>query len=410
MNKLFLFPLLIFVSVSSFASELQKAIDGAKEGAVILLSDGVYEGPVVITKSLTIRGTGENVYIKGNSKGSVITVNAGLSVIDNLHIEGSGNNHESIDACVYVKDANNVKIINNILRDCLFGVNFEGSNRGIIENNDIISKDLSLGLKGDGIRLWYSHSNIIRLNVMDKVRDMVYWYSSANRIENNRITNSRYSAHFMYADRNTVSHNYFKNNSVGVFLMYCEGSRIEYNTMVSSSGAFGIGVGLKDASDTYIYDNIIMYNGRGFYTDQSPNKPGTVNKIIGNKVYYNTIGVQLHGTILPTIFEDNIFSGNIDTIVNDTPNSKLHINEWSGNFYDEYEGFDRNKDGYGDIPFEYYVYTDKIMQYKPSVKFFYGSPVMSIVNFLSQLIPFSEPEVVAVDNKPRIKSILREAE
>lgn len=125
-------------------------------------------------------------------------------------------------------------------------------------------------------------------------------------------------------------------------------------------------------------------------------------------MYYNTIGVQLHGTILPTIYEDNVFLGNIDTIVNDTPNSKLHVNDWNGNYWDEYEGFDRDKNGYGDIPFEYYVYTDRIMQYIPAVKFFYGSPVISILNFLSRLIPFSEPVIIAEDKRPLMRSIIDE--
>lgn len=398
----------IMLPFAVFSSELQMAIDSAKEGATILLSDGVYDGPVTINKSLTLRGTGKNVYIRGNKKGSVITVNAGYSTIENIHVSGSGESHESIDSCIYVKDSDGVKVLNNKMSDCLFGVNFEGSNRGLIENNNITSKDFSLGLRGDGIRLWYSHSNIIRRNTMDKIRDMVYWYSSANRIEYNKITNSRYSIHFMYADRNTVTGNFFQNNSVGAFFMYCSGSRLEHNTITSAAGAFGIGIGLKDASDTYISDNLVMYNGRGFYTDQSPNKPGTVNRIRRNKVYYNTIGVQLHGTILPTIYEDNVFLGNIDTIVNDTPNSKLHVNDWNGNYWDEYEGFDRDKNGYGDIPFEYYVYTDRIMQYIPAVKFFYGSPVISILNFLSRLIPFSEPVIIAEDKKPLMRSIIDE--
>ena len=46
----------------------------------------------------------------------------------------------------------------------------------------------------------------------------------------------------------------------------------------------------------------------------------------------------------------------------------------------------------------------------PSVKFFYGSPVISIVNFLSRLIPFSEPVVIAVDDKPLMRSIIEERE
>lgn len=263
MNKITVLTIIfIMLPFAVFSSELQKAIDSAKEGATILLSDGVYEGPVTINKSLTLRGTGKNVYIRGNKKGSVITVNAGYSTIENIHVSGSGESHESIDSCIYVKDSDGVKVLNNKMSDCLFVVNFEGSNRGLIENNNITSKDFSLGLRGDGIRLWYSHSNIIRRNTMDKIRDMVYWYSSANRIEYNKITNSRYSIHFMYADRNTVTGNFFQNNSVGAFFMYCSGSRLEHNTITSAAGAFGIGIGLKDASDTYISDNLVMYNGR----------------------------------------------------------------------------------------------------------------------------------------------------
>jgi nitrous oxidase accessory protein len=42
------------------------------------------------------------------------------------------------------------------------------------------------------------------------------------------------------------------------------------------------------------------------------------------------------------------------------------------------------------------------MHYTPSIKFFYGSPAMSLLDFLSRLLPFSEPEILAVDDKPVI--------
>ncbi len=58
-----LITLFIMFPFIVFCSELQKAIDNAKEGAVILLDDGVYDGPVVINKALTIRGTGKKAYI-----------------------------------------------------------------------------------------------------------------------------------------------------------------------------------------------------------------------------------------------------------------------------------------------------------------------------------------------------------
>jgi len=37
------------------------------------------------------------------------------------------------------------------------------------------------------------------------------------------------------------------------------------------------------------------------------------------------------------------------------------------------------------------------------VKFFYGSPVISLLNFLAKLAPFSEPIFLLEDKKPKVK-------
>ena len=398
------FMLIIFTVFSAYAASLQEAIDSAEENSVIILGDGLYEGPVTINKAITLKGKDNNAVIKGNGKGSVIIITASGTSVQGIRITNSGESHEDSDACVVVKNADSVIVSDNNMRDCLFGVNFEGSNRGRIENNNIRSKDFSLGLKGDGIRLWYSHSNTIRNNRMEGIRDMVFWYSSANRIEKNYIGGSRYSVHFMYADRNFITDNVFENNSVGIFLMYSHGSRITGNTVRNSTGPFGIGIGFKEVSDCITENNVLMYNARGFYLDQSPYQPGTVNKFIRNKILYNTTGIQLHGVLLGSVFTDNVFMGNIDSVSNDTPSSNLSVNSWYGNYWDEYEGFDRNKDGCGDTPYENLAYADKIMQRLPALKFFYGSPVMSLLNFLMKLLPFSEPETLAVDTMPRLNA------
>jgi nitrous oxidase accessory protein len=90
----------------------------------------------------------------------------------------------------------------------------------------------------------------------------------------------------------------------------------------------------------------------------------------------------------------------MEPVVNDSPRNNLKINDWTNNYWDTYEGFDRNKDGMGDIPFEYYVYVDKLWLYNPNVKFFYGSVVIDLLNFLAKFIPFSEPDLLAVDKRP----------
>ena len=76
-------------------------------------------------------------------------------------------------------------------------------------------------------------------------------------------------------------------------------------------------------------------------------------------------------------------------------------NEFTMNFWDNYDGFDRNRDGYGDNTYRLYQYADKLWTYNPSVKFFYGSPVLSLLNFLSKLAPFSEPIFLLEDKQPK---------
>jgi nitrous oxidase accessory protein len=394
--------LLILAAFEAFSYEntLQKAIDGARDGSVILLDKGIYRGNIVIDKSLTIDGKDNGAVIMGDGTGSVITLKAGHSTLKNLTVMASGEMHDSIDSCISVSGVNVVKILNNNLNDCLFGINLEQVNRSLIEGNNISSKPFSLGLKGDGIRLWYSHSNIIRSNRAGGVRDIVFWYSSANRIERNHITNSRYALHFMYADRNTVTGNSFDSNSVGAFFMFSHSSRVLDNIFRNASGSFGIGMGFKECSDFLLSGNTVLYNARGVYIDQSPYQPGTVNTYTNNSLLHNTVGIQFHGTTIGSRFEGNTFRGNITDISNDTPESALWLNSWFMNKWDNYEGFDFDGDGFGDNPMTVSEYADRIMHYKPSVKFFYGSPAMSLLDFLSRLLPFSEPEVLAVDEKP----------
>ena len=102
------------------------------------------------------------------------------------------------------------------------------------------------------------------------------------------------------------------------------------------------------------------------------------------------------------IIKDNTLMGNIEDIVNDSRGSKTDKNDFTGNYWDNYEGFDKDRDGYGDTSHKVYQYADKLWIYNPDVKFFYGSPVISLLNFLAKLAPFSEPIFLLEDKKPRL--------
>ncbi|MDR2790322.1 MAG: nitrous oxide reductase family maturation protein NosD [Campylobacteraceae bacterium] len=385
------------------ANSLQQAIDSAHSGSKIELGKGVYKGNIIINKPLIIEGAEDkSAHIAGDNNGSVITITSSNVVLKNLRISGSGSAHEGLDAAVLVKDAANVVLENNEITDSLFGINFQKVSKSKIINNFIASKELDLGARGDGIVFWYSHENLVRSNKLYKSRDIVAWYSSKNIYENNFAYEGRYSLHFMYANDNLVQNNVFERNSVGIFFMYSHDITARNNTIKNSSGVFGVGLGLKDSSNFLIEDNNIIYNARGIFLDQSPYLQGSVNIFRRNNILYNASAVQFMGSREKSFFGENSFKGNMELVSSDMPD--MAYVEWERNYWDDYEGFDRDMDGVGDIPYKQYAYADKLWFYNENIRFFYGTAAMGLLDFLSKLAPFSEPDLMVTDNKPLMKA------
>ncbi len=385
------------------ANALQEAIDKAPKGSILKLPKGVYRGSITINKPLKIIGKESGVVIDGEGNGTVITIKSSFVTLKNLTIVGSGSRHENLDGAIKLSDASQCEISRCNIKDTLFGIDLQMVKNSIISDNNISSKNVELGLRGDGLRLWYSNDNIIKNNRLIKSRDMVVWYSHGNIIESNYGEYNRYSLHFMYAGKNIVKNNIYKHNSVGIFFMYSQDTIATGNIVQSSIGATGMGIGLKDASNFTIKNNTIIYCAQGFYIDRSPFEPDTHDWIEGNKILYNAEAIHFHSLSENNIIKNNIVQGNIEDIVNDSRGSKTDENEIVGNYWDNYAGFDRDGNNIGDTPHKVYQYADQLWVYNHDVKFFYGSPVISLLNFLSKLAPFSEPIFLMEDQKPKVK-------
>ncbi len=376
----------------------QKFIDEAKEGDVITPPAGIYSGPVVIDKPLVIDGK-NGVTIDAGGKGSVILLDTDGATIKNMHLTHSGESANDIDSGVQVRGNYNV-IKDNIIDDCLFGVDLQQSSNNVVKRNTISSLDrFELGQKGDSVRLWYSFKNKIIDNITFNVRDMVVWYSADNIIKGNSGRDSRYSLHFMYSRYNLVEDNKYYNNAVGIFLMYSDGITVRNNFISHASGPTGLGIGFKETSDLTIEDNIILYCSSGLYIDVSPFQPDTTNTFTNNLIGYNGIGIRFLNDWYGNVFKRNQFSGNLSQIVV-SGGKTANRNVWEGNYWSDYEGFDRNKDNEGDTPYELYAYADKLWRDVPGAQFFKGSPILETLDFLEQLAPFSKPDLLVRDKKP----------
>lgn len=385
------------------ANLLQEAINNAPEGSVLKLPKGVYKGSIIINKPLSIIGKEDGVIIDGGGIGTVIQITSSYVTLKNLTITGSGDRHDLLDSAIKINNSKQSEISNCIIKDSLFGIDITMTNNSIFSNNYITSKDLELGLRGDGLRLWYSNDNIVSNNKLVKSRDMVIWYSHGNTVENNYGEQNRYSLHFMHAGKNIVKDNTYKLNSVGIFFMYTKDTIATGNTVQSSLGATGMGIGLKDVSNMTLNDNTIIYCAQGIYIDRSPYEPDTKNWLENNKILYNSEAIHFHSISENNVIKANTILGNIEDIINDSRGSKTDLNEIAGNYWDNYEGFDENGDNIGDTAHKVYQYADQLWVYNPNVKFFYGSPVIALLNFLAKLAPFTQPIFLMSDKTPKLK-------
>ncbi len=405
LKYLAVYLLCLNISLVANAAELprfQDLVDAAEPNSTLIPPPGVYAGPVVLDFPLTIDGRSK-VTIDGGGEGSVIYVDTDGAVLKNLHLTNSGGSHNDIDAGVQVRGNFNV-IKDNLIDNCLFGIDLQQSNNNIVRRNQISSKDVELGVRGDSVRLWYSFSNKITDNIIRHSRDMVIWYSADNTIARNDARHGRYSLHFMYSRFNDVDSNYYENNSVGIFLMYSDSVVIRNNYIAYANGPTGMGVGFKETSDVEIFDNQILYCATGIYIDVSPYDPEATNRIHDNVIAYTSIAIDFLNDWTGNIFNSNSFMNN-QVQISVAGGKTANRNSWNNNYWDDYEGFDLDNDGIGDTAYEQFGYADRIWMDIPVARFFQGTPVMAVIDFLERLAPFSTPDLMVRDESPSMSAM-----
>ncbi|MBL3598841.1 MAG: nitrous oxide reductase family maturation protein NosD [gamma proteobacterium endosymbiont of Lamellibrachia anaximandri] len=402
------FLLLPLGSSQAAYPSFQALVDAADPKGTLTPPPGTYAGPVTIESAITIDGQGK-VTIDAGGKGSVIYLDTDGATLKNLHLTNSGESHNDIDSGVQVRGNFNV-IKDNVIDNTLFGIDLQQSENNIVQRNRISSKPFDLGMRGDSVRLWYSFNNKITDNIIRDSRDMVVWYSADNLIARNDSRGGRYSLHFMYSKYNEVIGNHYENNSVGIFLMYSDGVQVKNNYIAHALGPTGMGIGFKETSDVDIVGNQILYCATGIYLDISPYDPETTNRLKKNLVAYSGIGILFLNDWTGNILESNSFKGNITQVAVSGAGKTANRNDWIGNYWDDYEGFDQDRDGVGDKPYKLYSYADRIWMDVPPARFFKGSPVLEVMDFLERLAPFSNPNMLVRDERPMMAVQLAVAE
>lgn len=393
----FLHLLLHSLAASAAYPVFQALIDATPSGATLRPPPGIYAGPATISRPIVIDGGGK-VTVDGGSSGSVLIVNASGAVVRGLRLTNTGNSHDRLDTAIALTGNDNL-IENNVIDDVLFGISLKQANRNTVRRNRIRSKPAEPAIRGESIRLWYSMDNLIEGNDIDRARDLVLMNSPRNRVVGNSVSDSRYGIHLIFSPDSVVERNVLSRTATGVVVLDSSRVVVRRNRVFHSLGVSGAGLTFKKSAEGLAEGNEIIHCAVGILAD-SPIEQEDKITLRGNRLAHNTMGIQFIGERGGHVLHGNSFENNLVHVSMAFGSGDASKNDWRGNYWDDYQGFDRNRDGIGDTPYEIYAYADRIWMENPMARFFRNSPVLELLDFLERLAPFSAPDMILRDPAP----------
>jgi nitrous oxidase accessory protein len=367
--------------------------------AEIWLRARTYRGDFEIRRPLSLRGE-LGAALEGTGRGTVLSVEADDVSVDNLAVRHSGRRSTSEDAGVRVKGAR-ARISNLRVEDTLFGVTFGPCPACLLEHTRVDGLDGEHELRGDGIKLWESNDAVVRRCVVDRVRDVVVWYSRRVALEDNTVTRSRYGTHFMYAHDAHVRRSRIVDDVVGIFVMYSDRIVVEDNVLAGSRGSAGVGLGFKESDGVSVRRNWLVANTTGTYLDRTPREADRPVTFEGNVIALNDVGLRLHGAEEGAHFLANDFHQNVVVAEVDGGGDALKT-ELTGNHWSDYAGYDLDDDGVGDVPFEIKRLSGELTDEHPELRLFEGTGAMGLVDAIAHAVPVLASRRLLVDPKPAI--------
>ncbi|SFC25237.1 nitrous oxide reductase family maturation protein NosD [Tropicimonas isoalkanivorans] len=374
---------------------LVQAISAARPGDELALQEGLFAGPVVIEKPLTL--TGALARIEGPGEGSVITVTAPDVTITGVTIAGAGARLDTLDSGIrLMKGADNAQVEGVSLDGNLIGIDVHGAKNVSLRGNHIIGRnDLRVPERGPGIYVWNSPGLTVEDNRISKGRDGVFITTSDKAVyRRNTFTDLRFAFHSMYANRIEVTDNVSRNNDMGFAFMYSTRLKVERNL---SDGDTNHGFFMNFANRADLVQNEVRNGGEKCLFIYNSNN----NDFDANRFQGCAIGVHFTAGSQGNTLSGNAFVGN-RTQVKYVGTRWL---EWSdggrGNYWSDHVAFDVNGDGTADSPYRPNDSIDRLVWSQPMAKLLMGTPAMQLIRWSQSRFPGLLPGGV-IDSRPLV--------
>ena len=388
----------LVVAPGTALATLGEAVARASAGDRIVVRAGTYREPLVtVDKPLVIEGAGDAI-LDGESAHAILTVAADDVTIRHLHFRDVGVSYTSDLAAVRVLAVRNCRIEDNLIERAFFGIYLAKSVGCRVIHNDIRGAARDETSSGNGIHLWAASGALIADNHVSGQRDGIYFEFVTHTVVRGNTSehNLRYGLHFMYSDDCQYLGNTFRYNHAGVAVMYTHRVLMAGNRFESNWGDAAYGLLLKEIDDSRVEDNEFAHNTVGLSADGA-------NRLVASHNTFRSNGwaVRLLSSTDDARFErNNFFDNTFDVGMRGGETTT----RFAGNYWDDYRGYDLDRNGVGDAPFHPVRLFSLIVAQNPPTLVLLRSSFVMLLDGVERAVPSLTPSSV-VDDTPALTPI-----
>jgi nitrous oxidase accessory protein len=336
--------------------------------------------------------------LDGEKKGFILVITGDDVTVKGLEVRNTSTSFMEDYAGILIEKTKNTVIEDVRLIDNFFGIYLAETDKAVIRNNYLTASGERETSSGNGIHLWYSKDTIIENNYIRGHRDGLYFeFVDGAYISNNLSEeNIRYGIHFMYSDNCSYVGNTFRDNGGGVAVMYTSNVEIIGNRFEDNWGSSAYGMLLKEINRSRIENNHFENNSVGLYIEATSR-----NEVKGNTFRQNGWAVKLMANSTDNVFSENNFIANSFEV---STNSRRNFNEFTGNYWSQYEGYDLDRDGVGDVPHHPVRLFTILVEKQPQSLLLLRSLLIDILDAAEKVMPALTPETL-IDTKPQMDQL-----
>lgn len=376
---------------------LQPLIEQADNGDRLLLSAGRYPGRIVIDRTLHIQGESKAI-LDAEGLGHAVVMAAPDIILEGVRIEDWGDNLTELNAAIFVEPTAYGSVIrHNQLSGPGFGIWLDAvSDMRVIGNTLRGDTHLRSQDRGNGIHLYNVSHSVIESNDVANTRDGIYLDNSRhNELRDNILHDLRYGVHYMYSFDNLLKGNVTRRTRTGYALMQSKRLKVIDNRSVDDNN---YGILMNNITDSLLSGNRVEGVNQPLDSDGQGRLSGGDGKALFvynsqfNRIENNRFAVSDIGIHLAAGSEDNLMTGNA-FIANKQQVMYVATREqdWSGNYWSDYLGWDLNDDGVGDTAHEPNDAMDHLLWRHPTALLLMQSPAVLALRWVQRQFPVFHP-------------------